>query len=87
MQVTVELVEALGAELVVHTSIEAQAADIDDPDLAEAVPLEDESGASCIARLSPKAKVRDGDIVELAVDTSDLQLFDVDSSRTLRTAR
>ncbi len=87
VQVTVELVEALGAELVVHTSIEAQAADIDDPDLAEAVPLEDESGASCIARLSPKAKVRDGDIVELAVDTSDLQLFDVDSSRTLRTAR
>jgi multiple sugar transport system ATP-binding protein len=87
IRVTVELVEALGAELVVHTSIDAQAADIDDPDLVDAAPLEDDSGALCIARLPPKVKIQDGDVFELSVDTSDLQLFDVSTGRTLRTAR
>jgi multiple sugar transport system ATP-binding protein len=85
VKVTVELVESLGAELVVHTTIDASAADIDDPDLIEAAPIAEDAGALCIARLPPKTQLGVGEVVDLVVDTSDLQLFDADTGLTLRT--
>jgi multiple sugar transport system ATP-binding protein len=86
MRVSVELVESLGAELVVHTTIDAMAAEIDDPDLAEAAPIAEETGAPCVARLGPKTRLDVGSVVDLPVDTSDLQLFDARSGLTLRRA-
>lgn len=87
VDVIVELVEALGAELVVHTAIEAPAAEIDDPDRAEAVPIVDQRGSLCIARLPPKTELTIGATIRLAVDTSDIQIFDAVSGRTLRSDR
>ena len=86
VKVTVELVEALGAEMVVHTAIDAVAADIDDPDLVESAPLPEDDGALCIARLPPTTTVKVGDVVDLAVDTSNLQIFDAGTGVTLRRA-
>ncbi len=85
VRVAIELVEALGAELVVHTTIDAIAADIDDPDLVEAAPIADSAGALCIARLPPKTQLTVGETVDLAVDTSDMQIFDAATGLTLRT--
>jgi multiple sugar transport system ATP-binding protein len=84
IKVLVELIEALGAEMVVHMSIDAPAADIDDPDLADSAPLPDEDGAPCIARLGPATTIHVGDTVDLAVDTSNLQIFDAETGLTLR---
>jgi multiple sugar transport system ATP-binding protein len=84
IRVKVELIEALGAEVLVHATIDAVAAEIDDPDLAEAAPIGDESGAPCVTRLGPKTKFDIGSSLDLPVDTSDLQLFDAKTGRTLR---
>jgi multiple sugar transport system ATP-binding protein len=84
LSMTVELVESLGAELVVHTTIDAQAAEIDDPDLAEAVPISDKGRTACVVRLGPKVRVAENEVTELSVDTSDLQFFDAASGVTLR---
>ena len=84
VRTTVELIEALGAEIVVHTTIDATAAEIDDPDLAEVTPIADDSGALCIARLPPKASLNVGETIDLTVDTTDLQFFDLDTGLTLR---
>ncbi len=84
VQVIVELVEALGSELVVHTTIDAKAAEINDPDLVEAVPIADSDGALCIARLPPKTRLTVGETIDLAVDTTDLQIFDAATGATLR---
>ena len=75
-----------GAEILVHTTIDAMAAEIDDPDLAEAAPIADHAGAPCVARLGPKSRLDIGAVVDLPFDTSDLQLFDARSGLTLRRA-
>ena len=87
IRATVELVEALGSELVVHTSIDAQAADIDDPDLVDTSPLSLNDRAPLVARLEPTVDVHPGDAIELAVDTTNLHLFDAKTGLTLRTQR
>ncbi|MCP4226206.1 MAG: ATP-binding cassette domain-containing protein, partial [Actinomycetia bacterium] len=85
VRVSIELIEALGAELVVQTTVDATAAEIDDPDLVEAAPIADSSGALCIARLPPKTRLTVGETIDLAVDTTDIQIFDATTSLTLRT--
>jgi multiple sugar transport system ATP-binding protein len=84
VEVIVELIESLGSEVVVHTAIDAPAADIDDPDLVGAAPLPDDDGARCIVRLPPKTAPNIGEPLKLAVDTSDLQIFDASTGLTLR---
>ena len=81
--VQVELVESLGAELIVHSTIDAQPAEIDDPDLAEAAPIAEAGRAPCVARLAPRSRL-EGATLELAVDSTDLQFFHVASGNTLR---
>jgi multiple sugar transport system ATP-binding protein len=69
----VDLVEALGSDLLVHFSIDAQKF------TAEGVMEEDEqmlaSGAG-VARVDPRAPVRQGERVRLAVDCEQLHFFD-----------
>jgi multiple sugar transport system ATP-binding protein len=84
----VELVEALGSDVVVHFTIDAPQALTDDvKELAhdvgvealEKVEQEAEGGRSTVtARLSPRTQVKVGDNVELTVDTSRLHFFDPD---------
>jgi multiple sugar transport system ATP-binding protein len=82
---TVELREALGSEIVAHLRIDATAAlteDVrelaEDTDAVTVSDLEGESaeGTSVIGRFNARSRVREGDEVELAVDTRALHFFD-----------
>ena len=87
VRVRVELVEALGPELVAHTTIEAAAAEIDTPELAEASVGDSCGGAPCLARLSPRSQVAVGDTIDLAINTPSVHLFDAVTERALRLAQ
>jgi multiple sugar transport system ATP-binding protein len=85
---TVFLREALGSDVLVHFTIKApQAVTEDVRELASDVGVEAlaqvERGAQVgesnfIARLSPRTKAREGDPIELVVDTRRLHFFDLD---------
>jgi len=85
---TVELVEALGSDVVIHFTIDAPPAITEDvKELAhdvgvehlERVQQEAEVGKSTVtARLSPRTPARPGDTIELTVDTERLHFFDPD---------
>ena len=87
VRVRVELVEALGSELVAHTTIEAADADINAPDLAEASVGDSGDGAPCLARLSPRSRVAAGDTIDLAINAPSLHLFDAATERALRSGQ
>ena len=84
VRVRVDLVEALGSELVVHTTIEAAGAEIDTPELVEASVVEPSEGALCLARLSPTSQVAVGDTIDLAINRPSLHLFDTATGLALR---
>jgi multiple sugar transport system ATP-binding protein len=63
---TVDLVESLGADLVVHLSV---------------------AGRRTTARLTPRSRARPGDVLKLAVDTTQLHLFDPATGASLRAGR
>jgi multiple sugar transport system ATP-binding protein len=85
---TVELVEALGSDVVIHFTVDAPPAITEDvKELAhdvgvehlERVQQEAEVGKSTVtARLSPRTPARPGDDIELTVDTARLHFFDPD---------
>jgi len=83
LQGTVELREALGAEIMVHFRTDARQAVTDEtrelqkdvgapdtPALAEA------DGATMVGRFGARSTIREGDAVEVAVDTRALHFFD-----------
>jgi multiple sugar transport system ATP-binding protein len=82
----VELREALGSELVVHFKLDAPPALTEDvrelaQDLGDERALQEaaEGGATettVVARFDPHSRVREGDVAEVAVDTSALHFFD-----------
>jgi multiple sugar transport system ATP-binding protein len=82
LEATVDLVESLGAELVVHVAV------------TESPPLPDEASDSwrqvvarkgrAVARLGTRSQLAAGDRVRLAVDTGGVHLFDADSGASLR---
>jgi multiple sugar transport system ATP-binding protein len=81
-----DLREALGAEVLVHFGVGAPvvltqdarelAADVDTATVGD---LEEHKEAVFVARLGARAALREGDDVELAVDTRRLHFFDVES--------
>ena len=81
---TTELTEALGSEIMVHFEIAAKHAVTDEVrELAEDVgdearveQLADEDTATLVGRFGPRSRVREGDKVEVAVDTRALHFFD-----------
>lgn len=80
-EVTVDLVESLGAEKYVH--FHSEGAGAESSQLAE---LAAESGAGVnefVARVSTDSKLRAGQPAELAFDTSKLTLFDADTGINL----
>jgi multiple sugar transport system ATP-binding protein len=77
----VDLVEALGSELVVHFTIDAnrvQAEGAHSAD-AEAATISGEG----VARVDPKTPVKAGDRITLAVDVAGLQFFDPESGAAI----
>lgn len=73
------LVEALGAESMVHLNIDAPWVDAGDPDAI--ADIGDEKTA--VARFSPKSKVRAGETVRVAIEAEELHFFDPDTRTSL----
>src|SRR5579859_6668284 len=78
----VELVEALGSELVVHFTIDANRV------LAEGAVDKDEAAAvqrgEGVARVAARTQVKPGDRLTFAVDIENMQFFDTDSGLAIR---
>jgi len=72
-------VEALGAELLVHSAIDATTVQEGTSLGGEEAP----GSAMLVARLSPRSHIEAGDIVKLTVDTAQLHLFDPTSGLAL----
>jgi hypothetical protein len=78
----VELVEALGSELVVHFTIDANRV------LAEGAVDKDEAAAvkdgEGVARVAAKTPVKPGDKLSFAIDIEDMQFFDTQTDLAIR---
>jgi multiple sugar transport system ATP-binding protein len=78
---TVDLVEALGSELVVHFTIDARRV------RAEGATSEDEDATAQsgegVARVDPAAKVKVGDRITFAINAAGIQFFDPDSGSAI----
>jgi multiple sugar transport system ATP-binding protein len=85
---TVELNEALGSDVVVHFKLNAPpaitedvkelAVDVSEEALDRVKQKAEEGESTVIARLDPRTRVRQGEPVELVVDTARLHFFDPD---------
>ncbi|GAA4255760.1 ABC transporter ATP-binding protein [Dactylosporangium darangshiense] len=87
----VDLVEALGSELLVHLRVAVPGVVTDETrELARDAgldPVEPVGTAGplteLVARFSPRSRVRKGELVEVAVDTARLHVFDLDTGRSI----
>jgi multiple sugar transport system ATP-binding protein len=95
IEATVDLVESLGAELVVHVSTSDDAPAAGDGGAKSEAGSQPESHAwqqvvarsgRAVARLSTRSRLSSGDVVKLVVDTSQIHLFDADTGESLRSA-
>jgi len=80
-EVKVELVESLGADKYVHFKTEGAGARA-----AQLAQLAAESGASeneFVARVSTVSQAKQGDTIQLAIDTSKLTIFDAETGKNL----
>ena len=80
LEAAVDLVEAMGSDVVVHLRLDAPAADVTgleelqtDVDARAMAPA---TGTEVVARFSPRTRVRDGDRVAVRVDADRLHVFD-----------
>ena len=88
MRAIVELVEALGSDVVVHFTVHADPALTDDvKELAldiDPIAAEQEGGhTNVVARLNPRTRARKGEPIELVVDTHRLHFFDLEDSSAI----
>jgi multiple sugar transport system ATP-binding protein len=78
LQSRVELVEALGSDVLVHFSIDAPAAHVQSSDSLQELKA-DKSSSRAVARFTPKSQVRLGGPLDVIIDTDRLQFFDAES--------
>jgi multiple sugar transport system ATP-binding protein len=85
IEATVDLVESLGAELIVHVTVADPTGP--GPEVAsDAWRQVTARQGRAVARLGTRSRLSAGDVVKLAVDTSRLHLFDAETGASLRTA-
>ena len=91
MRARVELREALGSEILVHFSVEARPAVTEDVrelarDVGDESTVEAKAKAShttMVGRFGPRSQVRQGDVMEVAVDTRSLHFFDPETGNAI----
>jgi multiple sugar transport system ATP-binding protein len=76
----VELIEALGSEIMVHFSIDAARVDSGDPDAPDSAV---EGQANAVGRFNPRSRVRMGESVDIAVTTENVHFFDPETRLAL----
>jgi multiple sugar transport system ATP-binding protein len=94
LRVVVDLREALGSDVLVHFRLNAPPVLTEDTkelahDSETAVPLraEEQERSIFVARLNARSRVREGDTVDLAVDTRGLHFFDPDTGASIRATK
>jgi multiple sugar transport system ATP-binding protein len=90
LRATVSLVEALGAQIVVHFEVDAPKVVTEDTKLldkdahTEDVPAHMLEGTKFVAAFAPRSRVRVGDQVEVVVDTERMHFFDPETGNAIR---
>ena len=90
LRATVSLVEALGAQIVVHFEVDAPKVVTEDTRLldkdahTEDVPAHMVEGTRFVAAFAPRSRVRVGDQVEVVVDTERMHFFDPETGNAIR---
>ena len=90
LRATVSLVEALGAQIVVHFDVDAPKVVTEDTKLldkdahTEDVPAHMVEGTKFVAAFAPRSRVRVGDQVEVVVDTERMHFFDPETGNAIR---
>jgi multiple sugar transport system ATP-binding protein len=90
LKATVSLVEALGAQIVVHFDVDAPKVVTADTKLLEKdahtedVPAHMIEGTKFVAAFAPRSRVRIGDQVEVVVDTERMHFFDPETGNAIR---
>jgi multiple sugar transport system ATP-binding protein len=72
---TATLIEALGADILVHFDLDAKPVDSGDPDAIEEIG----ENAKCVARFDPRSRARLREPIEIAVDVEYIRFFDPDT--------
>jgi multiple sugar transport system ATP-binding protein len=75
LRAPVQLIEALGSELMVHFGLDVRSVDSGDPDALEESTL-GEHMSTAVGRFNPRSRLRLGDIADIAVTTENLHFFD-----------
>ncbi|MGZ8598032.1 MAG: ABC transporter ATP-binding protein, partial [Actinomycetota bacterium] len=91
MTARVDLLEALGSEVLAHFTVDAPPVVTDDTkelvrDLGTTEQLEAraaEGTSSFVARLDPRTPARRGELLEMAVDVERMHFFDLDDGRSI----
>ena len=90
LPVTVDLREDMGAEIFLHFSVDAPHVATDDvkeavdaEDAVAALEQEPARGTPFVARVGRESRAREGDQVEVAVDTRMLHFFDLDTGAAI----
>jgi multiple sugar transport system ATP-binding protein len=84
LEVTVDLREALGSEVLVHFPADATTVITDDERELADDPDSDVQRSLFVARLDPRSRAQEGERVTLAVDTSRVHFFDPSDGSSIR---
>ncbi len=82
----VSLVESLGAEIMVHFSLDCATVDSGDPDAPDenvAMTSGTERRSNAVGRFIPKSRVRAGDTIDVVVATENMHFFDPDTHKAI----
>ncbi|MFD2646236.1 ABC transporter ATP-binding protein [Devosia albogilva] len=79
----VDLVEALGSDVIVHLGIDAEAAEVRSSDSLDEIKA-DANKSRCVARFTNKSQVRLGDTATVLLDTERMHFFDGDTGEAIR---
>jgi multiple sugar transport system ATP-binding protein len=80
---TVELVEALGSDLLVHFGTDAVAATVESSDSLQELKASARGQSRMIARLPPRSEARLGAPIEVAIDAERLHFFDAETGEAI----
>jgi multiple sugar transport system ATP-binding protein len=76
---TVQLIEALGSEIMVHFDIDSRVIDSGDPDAVE----DTEAVTNAVGRFHPRSRVRMGEPMRAVVTTENIHFFDMSSREAI----
>jgi multiple sugar transport system ATP-binding protein len=92
LNVVAELTEALGSDLLVHCGVDIEPVETEDTkELARDAGAEEDAPlgtprflTTLVGRFSPRARIVEGDQIQVTVDTNRLHLFDLDTGESIR---